>query len=94
MKRKLLSVLLCICVLSTFTVPALAAGYAEVVSPKYDIVSRFSEGMAAVQLNGKWGFIDKTGKEVVPFKYDDAFDFHEGMAKIKLNGKIGFIDMA
>ena len=38
--------------------------------------------MAAVKLNGKWGFIDKTGKEVIPCEYYWATDFHEGLAKV------------
>ena len=31
---------------------------------RYDYVSHFSEGLAAVGLKDKRGFIDKTGKEV------------------------------
>ena len=33
------------------------AGYKESVPPKYSEVKRFSEGMAPVKLNGKWGFV-------------------------------------
>ena len=29
-----------------------------------------SGGLALVELKGKWGFIDETGKEVIPIKYD------------------------
>ena len=40
-------------------------GFAKVVIPaKYDKVNDFVEGLAAVEANGKWGFIDKTGKEI------------------------------
>ena len=45
-----------------------------------------------VVLNGKWGFIDETGREICPCKYDWVYDFCEGLAKVKLNGKWGFID--
>ena len=48
--------------------------------------------MAAVKLNGKWGFIDKQGNTVIPCKYDGAESFSEGLAAVKLNGKWGFID--
>jgi predicted Ser/Thr protein kinase len=48
--------------------------------------------LAAVQLNDKWGFIDKTGKEVIPCKYFRAHNFSEGLAAVKLNDKWGFID--
>jgi nickel-dependent lactate racemase len=44
-----------------------------------------------VKLNGKYGFIDKTGKEIVPPKYDDAWDFQEGLARVKLNEKDFYI---
>jgi serine/threonine protein kinase len=68
----------------------------QIANKKYDNVRFFSDGLAAVKLNGmaygKWGFIDKTGKEVIPFKYDDAWRFSEGLAAVKLNGKWGFID--
>lgn len=41
---------------------------------------------------GKWGFIDKNGKEVIPCKYDDASGFSEGLAQVKKNGKWEFIN--
>jgi hypothetical protein len=42
--------------------------------------------------NGKWGFIDKTGKEIIPCKYDKAKSFSEGLVAVQLNNKYGFID--
>ena len=50
---------------------------------KYDCVCDFEEGLAAVCLNGKWGFIDKTGKEVIPLKYDFAYGFFGGLAQVE-----------
>lgn len=50
------------------------------------------ENLVAVELNGKWGFIDATGATKLPFKYDEAAFFYEGLAPVKLNGKCGFID--
>ena len=65
----------------------------DVVIPfKYDDVWDFEEGLAAVKLKGKQGFIDKSGKEVVPIKYDNIGGFHEGLAFVELNGKFGFVD--
>ena len=65
----------------------------EVVIPfKYDNALNFSEGLAAVELNGKWGFINKSGKVVIPFKYDYAWSFSEGLSAVALNGKWGFIN--
>lgn len=50
------------------------------------------ENLVAVELNGKWGFIDATGATKLPFKWDEAAFFYEGLAPVKLNGKCGFID--
>jgi hypothetical protein len=62
----------------------------------------FREGLAAVRLGddktGKWGFIDKAGKEVIPCKYDITSGFSDGLAAVRLGdgktGKWGFIDKA
>ena len=61
---------------------------------KYDRLSLFSEGYAAVCKNGKWGYIDKTGQEVIPCKYDQANPFHEGLASVRISydSGYGFID--
>ena len=61
---------------------------------KYDQLSLFSEGYAAVCKNGKWGYIDKTGQEVIPCKYDWANPFHEGLASVEIfyGSGYGFID--
>lgn len=36
--------------------------------------------------NGKYGYIDKTGKEVIPLIYDGAETFSDEFARVKLNG--------
>ncbi|ECS1419287.1 WG repeat-containing protein, partial [Campylobacter coli] len=45
-----------------------------------------------VGLNGKWGFIDKSGKIVIEPKFDSIWSFREGLVKVGLNGKYGLID--
>ena len=52
----------------------------------------FSEGLALIRLNGKYGFIDKSGTEVIPCKYDEAYSFYKGRAEVKLNGKQGYVN--
>ena len=37
----------------------------EIVSPKYEKIKNFESNRARVYLNGKWGIIDRNGKEVV-----------------------------
>lgn len=58
----------------------------------YDEVKSFYDGLAAVSLNEKWGFINQQGKEIIPLKYDHTFSFSNGSASVELNGKHGFID--
>ena len=43
-------------------------------------------------LNGKWGFIDKTGEVAIPCKYDAADSFNEGAAKVKFEEREFNID--
>lgn len=42
----------------------------------------FAEGLASVELNRKWGFIDKTGAIVIPALFDDAYRFACGVALV------------
>lgn len=54
--------------------------YEEIIAPQYEAAQPFSEGLAAVKKDGKWGYIDKTGAVVIPFQYDRAYVFNEGYA--------------
>ena len=58
----------------------------------YDDIDCLSEGLARIERDGKYGFIDNTGQVVIPPKYDLAWDFSEGLARVSQNGKYGFID--
>jgi WG containing repeat len=57
-----------------------------VLAPTYDRIERFSNGYAAVEKGGQWGFIDARGELVVPLQYAWAgqFDRH-GIAKVLLH---------
>lgn len=61
-----------------------------------DFVGAFSEGLASLQIHGKFGFIDRAGKTVIPNQFDVAADFAGGMAKVGMQEggayKWGFID--
>ena len=62
------------------------------IQAKYDSAYSFREGLASVKLDGKYGYIDKIGKEIIPLKYDLVESFSEGLARVKLDGKWEFID--
>jgi|YNPMSStandDraft_2_1061718.scaffolds.fasta_scaffold00049_17 hypothetical protein len=62
------------------------------IKEKYTRCFDFSEGYARVEVDGKYGFIDRYGNEITPIKYDEAFDFRDGFALVRINMKSGFID--
>ncbi len=113
MKRAILALALALALcLGLLPATALAAGEVgtirstgwtvkEVVPCKYDYIGPFSEGLAAVVLDKKCGYIDTTGKEVIPciygnyhFSYEYAMlpSFSEGMVAVQLDDKWGFVD--
>ena len=62
---------------------------------KYDALTSFHEGFAAVVKEGKWGYINSDGEEVIPCKYDGASPFSEGLACVYIGDddlSIEFID--
>ena len=62
------------------------------IAPEFDFASDFAEGLAAVLVGQKWGYVNATGKLVIPPQFDYAADFAEGLAAVKLGDKTGFID--
>ena len=59
---------------------------------RYNRVRPYSEGMAAVEKNGRWGFIDQKGREVVRPQYQDVLPYGESRAAVKKDGQWGFVD--
>lgn len=59
---------------------------------KFDSHFSFKEGFAAVQKDGKWGYINTKGEQIVECKFDDAWGFIGGFAKVKKDGKWGYIN--
>lgn len=92
MKRRVWSLILAAVLVCGLAVPAAAVSVTEAIPLKYDYAGDFSEGLAVVSLDARYGFIDKTGKEVIPPKYDEAGRFSENLAEVELNGKWGFVD--
>jgi len=82
MKKRIISIALALSLALIIIPTASAMGYIEIVPPKYDDVGMFSDGMVAVRLDNKWGYVDKSGKLVIPLEYSVAGDFHEGLAMI------------
>lgn len=68
----------------------------KIIEAKYDMKSLcfFSNGLAAVYLDGYLGFINSSGKVVIDF--DNHYQFKSlyvnGLAQVEKAGKVGFID--
>ena len=67
---------------------AIAATYQECIN--------FSEGLAAVKINDKWGYINTKNEVIIPFVFDGARHFYEGYASVQKiiegESKWGIID--
>jgi hypothetical protein len=62
-----------------------------VIEPRFDAVSPFSQGLAAVMLLQDYdgisdfetkGYVDRTGAIVVPLQYSEASEFSGGIARV------------
>jgi hypothetical protein len=63
----------------------------KIVIPfKFKFAGQFDQGMARVNLNDKFFFIDEKGIRVTP-EFDGAFDFHEGLAAVEIGKNVGYI---
>ena len=87
--RKVVIELLLICCF--FNVNSIAQTI--IVPPEFEELRGFSNGLAAVKQNGKWGYVNVKGKLVIPPIYDKARDFHEGVAAVKTEKGWGYINM-
>jgi hypothetical protein len=60
-----------------------------IIRPHFEQAGQFCEGLAPVQIEGKWGYIDKTGKFVIPPIYEHAGSFDAGIAIVHFRDKLG-----
>ncbi|MDR1186964.1 MAG: WG repeat-containing protein [Bifidobacteriaceae bacterium] len=57
-------------------------------------IKPFSEGLAAAQMGGRWGYVDTDGATAVESAFDSASDFHEGRAFVTAAKRTYCIDRA
>ncbi len=81
--------LCCTCLLPTLTQ---AQEFEWAIQPQFEWAGSFSEGLAAIKQNGKYGYINKQGQLVIQLQFDNANSFSEGLAFIYQNGQFGFIN--
>jgi hypothetical protein len=51
-------------------------------------VASFSEGLAAVEVAGKLGYIDRSGKFAIPRQFAAGTSFENGIARIVATGPL------
>ena len=61
------------------------------IANRYEGISSFKNGLAAVKILGKWGFINTEDKIAINPSYESVSAFHNNVAIVK-KGKYGFID--
>jgi hypothetical protein len=62
------------------------------VTDCYDFARSFSNGVAPVKKQHKWGVIGQDGCLTSPFLLDDIQPFHNGLAVAKQRGRYGFVE--
>ena len=66
----------------------------EIESRTFDQIRPFRDGLAAVQIDGKWGFIDRDSNIVIPPQFYWANGFSGNFAQVgfERRGEVHFID--
>jgi hypothetical protein len=65
---------------------------AKAVTPEFDGAFDFSEGLAAVIVKGKGGYIQRDGSFAIQPSFEGVNEFSEGLAAVRIRGKLGYID--
>ncbi|BAU43509.1 protein kinase domain-containing protein [Leptolyngbya sp. O-77] len=75
--------------------------YELAIAPQFDLARNFSEGLAAVVLKNRLGYISKSGDIAIPLKIEvdpigiyreGAYEFSEGLARISVGQRWGYIN--
>ncbi|REK72019.1 WG repeat-containing protein [Paenibacillus paeoniae] len=99
--KHMVKILLSISLLITMIFPAAVTASANqigaewIIQPQYDDITTFKDGVAFVEVDGKWGLIDRKGTYLVKPQYENSsLSFNEGLADVYKNGKWGYIDLS
>ena len=61
------------------------------LGPTFEMTKRFHDGLAAVRIGGKWGYINESFDIVIEPQFDLAGRFHNGLAQVVRENKAGII---
>lgn len=63
----------------------------EKITPTYEYITGFTDGIAAFKKAGLWGFFNSDAQEFVPSKYTSIKRIEVGLFKIKIGNKWGLV---
>ena len=75
-------------------VPTETVGTREAL-PAVSVLTRTAKNedeLLFIRENGRFGFVDRTGKMVIPCVYENTYGFTEGLAGVAVKGRIGYLD--
>jgi hypothetical protein len=61
------------------------------ITPQFDSMESFEDGLALVRIDRKYGFVNASGTIVITPQFDEAASFSEGRARVRIGSKWGFI---
>jgi hypothetical protein len=79
MKERALVTIICIALNITMIFSQNASW---LVYPVYDSITPFHEGIAAIEINGKWGYINEQGELIASPEYDVVYDFSNNIGVV------------
>ncbi len=88
----LLVLLLSVIMLCSCSYELEADGFELLGEINWDNANDFSEGLAGVKKDGKWGFINTDGELVIPCIYDSVGAFSEGLCAVQTGYAWNYID--
>jgi hypothetical protein len=66
----------------------------EVIPARFERAMPFSEGLAAVRIEGRFGYVDRRGEIVIEPRFDLAGDFYQGLAEVLVGDRTGIVNRA
>src|SRR5262249_43365632 len=60
--------------------------------PAFDFAEDFAEGLAAVEIDHEYGYIDGTGRIIIKLQFPSARSFAEGLAVVATGDHRSYID--
>jgi hypothetical protein len=61
-------------------------------SGRIQTLGSFHDGLARVEVDGKWGYLNRRFKVEIEPRFQDARNFWNGLAAVKIDGKWGYLN--